>query len=51
VTLEFHAEAFNLFNTPQYDLPNNKLGVATTEVITAVVTPERQLQLGLHLTF
>ncbi len=49
--LEFTAQAFNLFNTPQFGLPNNKVGVATTGVITTVVTPERQLQLGLHLTF
>jgi hypothetical protein len=48
-TLQFTAQAFNLFNTPQFGLPNNKIGVSTTGVITTVVTPERQLQLGLHL--
>ena len=48
-TLQFSAQAFNVFNTPQFGLPNNTVGVATTGVITTVVTPERQLQLGLHL--
>ena len=49
--LQFTAQAFNMFNTPQFGLPNNTVGVATTGVITTVVTPERQLQLGLHLPF
>jgi hypothetical protein len=49
--LQFTAQAFNLFNTPQFGLPKNTVGVGTTGVITTVVTPERQLQLGLHLTF
>ena len=49
--LQFSAQAFNVFNTPQFGLPNNTIGVATTGVITTVVTPERQLQLGLHLQF
>jgi hypothetical protein len=50
-TLQFSAQAFNVFNTPQFGLPNNTVGVGTTGVITTVVTPERQLQLGLHLMF
>ena len=50
-TLQFSAQAFNVFNTPQFGLPNNTVGVSTTGVITTVVTPERQLQLGLHLQF
>jgi hypothetical protein len=50
-TLQFSAQAFNLFNTPQFGLPNNKVGVSTTGVITTVVNPERQFQLGLHLSF
>ena len=49
--LQFSAQAFNVFNTPQFGLPNNTIGVSTTGVITTVVTPERQLQLGLHLQF
>ncbi len=50
-TLEFSAQAFNLFNTPQFGLPANRLGLPATAVISTVVTPERQLQLGLHLLF
>jgi hypothetical protein len=49
--LDFTAQAFNVFNTPQFGLPKNTTGISTTGVITTVVTPERQLQLGLHLTF
>ena len=30
VNLEFRAEAFNLFNTPQFGLPNATLGQVTT---------------------
>jgi hypothetical protein len=32
-------------------LPNNRVAVPTTGVITTVVNPERQFQLGLHLSF
>ncbi|HXM43650.1 MAG TPA: TonB-dependent receptor [Bryobacteraceae bacterium] len=49
--VQFSAQAFNVFNTPQFGLPNNTIGVSTTGVITTVVTPERQLQLGLHFQF
>ena len=51
ITCSLRAQAFNVFNTPQFGLPNNTVGVATTGVITTVVTPERQFQLGLHLMF
>jgi len=51
VTLQFSAQAFNVFNTPQFGLPNNTVGVSTTGKITTVVNPERQFQLGLHLLF
>lgn len=51
VGLEFRAEAFNLFNTPQFGLPNATLGVATTGVISTVVNPQRELQLALRLSF
>lgn len=51
VGLEFRAEAFNLFNTPQFGLPNATLGVATTGVISTVVNPQRELQLALRLAF
>jgi len=50
-TLLFSAQAFNMFNTPQFGLPKNTVGTSTTGVITTVATPERQFQLGLHLAF
>ena len=49
--LEFRAEAFNIFNTPELGLPNATLGVATTGTITTVVNPQRELQLALRLRF
>jgi Carboxypeptidase regulatory-like domain/TonB dependent receptor len=49
--LEFRAEAFNLFNTPQFGLPNATLGVATAGAISTVVNPQRELQLALRLAF
>ncbi|WP_180540419.1 TonB-dependent receptor [Nevskia soli] len=49
--LEFRAEAFNIFNTPELGLPNATLGQATTGTITTVVNPQRELQLALRLRF
>jgi hypothetical protein len=51
VMVQFTAQVFNIFNTPQFNLPGNTIGTATTGVITTVATPERQFQLGLHLAF
>ena len=49
--LEFRAEAFNLFNTPELGLPNATLGQTTTGVISTVVNPQRELQFALRLAF
>jgi hypothetical protein len=49
--LEFRAEAFNLFNTPEFGLPNATLGVATTGTISTVINPQREIQLALRLAF
>jgi hypothetical protein len=50
-SLEFRAEAFNLFNTPELGLPNATLGQSTTGVISTVVNPQRELQFALRLAF
>jgi Carboxypeptidase regulatory-like domain len=50
-SLELRAEAFNLFNTPQFGLPNATLGQATTGVISSVTNPQRQLQLAAKIHF
>jgi hypothetical protein len=49
--LEIRAEAFNLFNTPQFGLPNATLGQSTTAVISSVTNPQRQLQIAARLHF
>lgn len=56
--LEFRAEAFNLTNTPEFDLPDTTLGDAAFGRVTtehgsqAVQTnPNRLLQMSLHLFF
>jgi hypothetical protein len=51
VGLQIRAEAFNLFNTPQFGLPAATIGNANAGVISTVVTPERQLQFALRLAF
>jgi len=49
--LEIRAEAFNLFNTPQFGLPNATLGQSTTAVISSVTNPQRQIQLAAKIHF
>jgi Carboxypeptidase regulatory-like domain/TonB dependent receptor len=51
IHIEFRAEAFNLFNTPQFGLPQGELGVSTTGTISTVINPQRELQLALRLAF
>jgi hypothetical protein len=50
-SLELRAEAFNLFNTPQFGLPNATLGQATTAVISSVLNPQRQIQIAARVRF
>jgi hypothetical protein len=50
-SLEIRAEAFNIFNTPQFGLPNATLGQSTTAVISSVTNPQRQLQLAAKIHF
>ena len=49
--LEFRAEAFNLFNTPQFGQPGATLGNANFGLITETARPNRQLQFGLKILF
>jgi hypothetical protein len=50
--LEFRAEAFNLFNTPHYNLPViTGFGGDFGRIISTRNNSERQIQLGLRLTF
>lgn len=49
--LEFRAEAFNLFNTPQFGIPGATLQTASFGLISGTAAPNRQLQFGLRLMF
>lgn len=48
---ELRAEGFNIFNHPQFGLPNQNIGNAQVGVITSTVGNPRQLQLGLRFQF
>jgi Carboxypeptidase regulatory-like domain len=48
--LEFRAEAFNLFNRPNFGLPASAVGTSTAGVITSAGTP-RDIQFGLKFDF
>jgi hypothetical protein len=53
--LQFRAEAFNVFNTPQFNKPNAQIGNAAAGTITGAGSPplfqrtSRQIQLALKL--
>jgi hypothetical protein len=55
--VEFRAEAFNLFNTPQFNNPNASIGFSGVARITSAGSPtvyqrtSRQMQLALKLYF
>jgi len=51
LNLQFRTEFFNLFNTPQFDLPNAAIGASSAGTITGVVGTPRQIQFGLKLVF
>ncbi|MBI3697785.1 MAG: TonB-dependent receptor, partial [Acidobacteria bacterium] len=51
VRLQFRGEFFNLLNTPQFGLPGMTVGAAGAGIIGTVVTPERQVQLALRLSW
>lgn len=49
--LQFRTEIFNLFNTPQFDLPNGSIGNPNAGIITGTVGTPRQFQFALRLSF
>jgi len=50
-TLQFRAEFFNIFNHPQFDIPNHTVGTPQFGTITGVVNSQRQVQFSLKLLF
>ncbi|GGA63032.1 hypothetical protein GCM10011507_13300 [Edaphobacter acidisoli] len=51
VNLQFRAEAFNIFNHPQFGPPDTNLGDGTTGSISTQVNNPRELQFALKLIF
>jgi hypothetical protein len=51
MALEFRAEAFNVFNHPQFALPAAVAGNAGYSTITATSVPSRQMQIAVRLEF
>ena len=52
VKVQFRTEFFNVFNTPQFDLPNATISSgAAVGTITGVVGIPRQIQFGLKIVF
>jgi hypothetical protein len=49
--IDFRAEAFNLFNHPQFGNPDTTIGVSTAGVIGSVAVPNRQLQFAARFSF
>jgi len=49
--LQYRAEFFNLFNTPQFDLPNSSIGNPNAGIINSIVGIPRQVQMALRLAF
>lgn len=50
-TLQFRAEFFNAFNTPDFGLPATNFGAANLGQVAAQQNTPRQIQFGLKLIF
>ena len=51
LVLQFRAEAFNVFNHPQFGQPNASVGTSSAGTITSIVGNPRQMQVALRLQF
>ena len=51
IKFQFRAEAFNIFNTPQFGFPNTSIGNPQAGVISSTLGNPRQLQLSLRFQF
>jgi len=49
--LELRGEIFNLFNTPQFALPNNLVDTPTAGQITSTLHESRQIQVSVNISF
>lgn len=50
-SVQFRSEFFNIFNHPQFDLPNATIGNAAAGVISSTVGTPRDIQFSLRLMF
>lgn len=50
-TLQFRWEVFNVLNHANFQLPVNNVAAANAGTLTSVVSPGRQMQFGLRLSF
>ena len=51
MNVQFRTEIFNIFNHPQFDLPNTTIGTPAAGTITATVNDARLIQFGLKLVY
>ncbi len=49
--LELRAEIFNLFNTPQFALPNNQVDTSNAGQILSTLHESRQIQVSVNISF